>query len=739
MKHWITLFLFTVIIASASAKDIVVDNFEGYADDAAIVEAWVYGSGGGPVGLTPALQTTSDDPAPYAGKQGLKATLDMPNKWMYNYVKKDIPGGPIKASDFLTVEFMFHGDSEASADMTFMLFLIDSNNNFLRFQLSSDFLLKAEWQKVSAAIDSFTQEQWDGGGDCDPNDIVKFAVVWNGNEDAQYGTFYVDDIKLTEKPTDLPIDTFEGYADDEALVADWSVVVSGEGSTLNYGLDKTTPPQGKNSLFLDLNMPLKWYNNMVTRTINPGPINLKTYSAVQFWLKGDDTLRADENGFYVMLFDSKNNGIRFQIPDANLRNTGWQQITCSLSSFVEEQWDGGADMDRADVAKFTLKFNGGADNQVCKVYVDDIKLLGQAPTGTLSGTIVDTDKKPVAGAYVFATDQTSLKNTLTDANGAYKFEGLSVGTKYHVVAAKDGFVFDPDAVTITLAEKSVQDVTASITPYNSLEKETLTDQFDESGLNPKIAYRGSREWTDGEAGDTRPVIDVTVDKELTVHFPSAADSIAPMYAIPQNTQKGATSPKYAVEIGGYYSWDMLAFGRDTDANYYVEADAYCDIRSDLTGFDRVSVGLHCSFYNPAMPALDALGQENNYHNSGGYALSYETDKGVISAVKYAPDNDEGRTFNRKEGSVTTFGEGVTLTEAGWHRFRVEYLDGKVTFTVDGKKLAETTDNAEYPFGPAGLHYRNGFGAVTDMNHARFDNLKAGPTKVVVSVNDWMLN
>ena len=259
-----------------------------------------------------------------------------------------------------------------------------------------------------------------------------------------------------------------------------------------------------------------------------------------------------------------------------------------------------------------------------------------------------------------------------------------------------------------------------------------------------MSYRGAREWGQEQAGNIRPIIDITQDTTYTVNFPDAAGGDATMYGIVANTQAGAKSPKYALEVGSYYGWDMLAFGQNTDVNYFVEVDAYCDVRGLLGAegsnlFDRISLGIHLSVWDPAKPCLDAYADSNTNRNSGGYALSFETDTGDITARKYASSNDKAHAKTRIAGFATDYGK-VTLTESGWHRFRVEYLNSKVTFKVDGKTIAETTDT-DYPFGPAGLHYRacysDGLADLLNINHARFDNLKTGPTTTLV--NDWMLN
>ena len=140
-----------------------------------------------------------------------------------------------------------------------------------------------------------------------------------------------------------------------------------------------------------------------------------------------------------------------------------------------------------------------------------------------------------------------------------------------------------------------------------------------------------------------------------------------------------------------------------------------------------------------MPVLDALGDTVPNWSSGGYALSYETDLGEIIARKYASNNSTAYAWTRLEGFAEDYAS-VPISESGWHRFRIECTGEAITFYVDGDLIAEITDT-EYPYGPAGLHYRACYsdfsGDLANMRHARFDNLSAGPTGAA-SVRSWML-
>lgn len=745
----ITLIEKTTTPVPGADGPLAIDNFESYTDDAGITANWAYSKAGGPVGLVPHLEFNY----PAEGAKCLRMDINMPEKWWHNILRKEIPEGPLNLANYLNVEFQFTGDPAATPDITFSVFLYDAQGRVLKFALPADYLTHGDWQKVTLSLEAFSEEEWDAGygtdtPDADKTKIVALALMVVGNEVDQSAVFYVDDIKLNNKPENMVVETFEDYPSNDDLKEVWSYSKAGGPDGLFISLNTlNTPPQGKTCLFMDVNMPEKWWHNTVRKDFPSGSLSLSKYAAVEMWFFGDASVTPGQLIFTVFLFDSTGRKLKFALPNDYVTNASWQKVTLALDAFSEEEWDAGygtanPDADKNDIVAIGLMVVGDEVNQVGKFYVDDIQLVSAQAAAAINGTITQ-DGQPLANVIVFAIDQTSVRQAMTDGNGQYAFNDLQQGKQYRVGPIMKNLDFDPEAATVTLFGQSfTQNFAAAPSRYDSLESKALADQFDSTGISPTIAWRGAREWGHGEAGDVRPVIDVTQDTFYQVSPPDAPSAEAALWGIPQNSLSGATSPKYAVEIGGYNGWDMLALGQNADANYFAEVDAYCDVRYDTPEkmFDRVSLGIHCSILDPDKPALDAYSDTNIYRSSGGYALSFESDSGEIIARKYAPGNSKVHVVNRMAGFAEDYGK-VTLTESGWHRFRIEYLNGQITFLVDGKQIAKVNDG-DYPFGPAGLHYR---GCYTDilsnlqyMNHARFDNLKTGPTGPT-SVSDWMLN
>ncbi len=544
---------------------------------------------------------------------------------------------------------------------------------------------------------------------------------------------------------ELLVDNFESYQSDAELDEVWNYSKAGGEDGLFYFLNSTNfPPEGSQCMELLIDMPAKWWYNKIQRNIENAPLDLTQYHAISFWIYGDSNLPEGDMIGACFLFDSQDRALRFEIPYEYLGESSWQEVTLALDSFVDEQWDSGygtdnPDADRADIVNAGFMFVGNVDNVFATILVDDIRFVQELESATVQGTVTELDN-PMEDVTVMAIGQNTILETQTNESGNYSFTNLLQGRSYRILPVKDGYTFEPGVTVQTLLNPEYTfDFEGVLSIYNDLDTETVQDQFDETGLNPDIIYRTSAPWQN--PGNERPVIDVTQDKTYLVGFPDGETAEAVMPAIEPNSLEGAASPGYAVEVGLSYAWDMLIIGQNTNSNYFVEVDAYCELRDELeTGFDRVSLGVRCNATDPDEPVLDAAADTVPYYSSGGYALSYESDIGEIIARKYYHSNDTAHVLNRFEGFAEDYAS-IPITESGWHRLSIACQDETIIFYVDGEEIATVTDS-EYQHGPAGLHYRACFpdfaGDLQDMYHARFDNLTAGPSQET-AVNTWMLN
>jgi Tfp pilus assembly protein PilF len=93
-----------------------------------------------------------------------------------------------------------------------------------------------------------------------------------------------------------------------------------------------------------------------------------------------------------------------------------------------------------------------------------VPALSQSREYRVVGTVVDTDKKPIAGASVEMREKTSRAGykVTTDAHGAYKMVGLPHGV-YEVTVSKDGYTSRTDEWNLAEPQDTLKKV--EINPY----------------------------------------------------------------------------------------------------------------------------------------------------------------------------------------------------------------------------------------------------------------------------------
>lgn len=537
------------------------------------------------------------------------------------------------------------------------------------------------------------------------------------------------------------IDDFETYWDEWEMMDVWTY--SRAGGPEAVFLFMAEGRDGGQAMEMLIDMPEKWWYNTHHREIPNGPISISDYEAVTFWIKGDPELQGVSMDAACFLYDSTGRILRYTLPREYLQSDQWRMVTLAMTSFVDEQWDAGygtpnPDADRNDITRIGFMVVGDQDDIFGVLALDEFRLVSELGTTTVSGRVLFADETPFPVVIMNAIGQDHIEQVLTDENGEFVFENLSQGTQYRFAPFFVTYDFSPGVEALTLLEDAYEiEFIGAPSLHDYLDSAEIADDFGPDGLNPAIAYRGAADWYN--PGNERPVIDVRQEIVYQVGFPDAPRVDATLPAIAPNPLDGAANPEFAVKIGNFYSWDALILGQNTSRNYFVEVDLYCDLRPELEGFDRASLGVRLNSFDPAQPVLDAKEDTASYMSTGGYALSFESDAGMISARKYAASNSNTRAKNRLAGFAEEFGA-IELTESGWHRLRIECNDSQISFYIDGDLIAQVEDN-DYRFGPAALHYRACYTDSPDdlanMRHARFDNLKAGPLGET-GLNDWML-
>lgn len=176
----------------------LIDNFEGYADDTALLGFYSYIN-------SPATTVTTaslDSPAPQ-GNKALKLAIDFSNgRYPWGSVMSTAVE-PFSIPTNATVQFRFKGDptlaSVVDGASTFWLSFYDTSGTPIHY--STEIITNADWVVVNANMSDF----WSDAA-VDTGNLVKWRILvqgWDGTDETPglHGEFYVDNIKVTVSPT----------------------------------------------------------------------------------------------------------------------------------------------------------------------------------------------------------------------------------------------------------------------------------------------------------------------------------------------------------------------------------------------------------------------------------------------------------------------------------------------------------------------------------------------------------
>ncbi|MGA2662972.1 MAG: hypothetical protein ABSH34_36295 [Verrucomicrobiota bacterium] len=177
----------------------LIDDFEEYADDAALLSFYKYVDSPAATVTTASIQT----PAPQA-TNALKLAIDFaPGQWPWGSVLSATVA-PFSLPTNAVVSLWLKGDPTlapvADDGTTFWLSFYDEAGNGINFSTPAAPVISSEWTNLTASFDQF----W-SGAIVDTGNLVQWRILvegWMGttNSTALSGTFYVDDIWITVPP-----------------------------------------------------------------------------------------------------------------------------------------------------------------------------------------------------------------------------------------------------------------------------------------------------------------------------------------------------------------------------------------------------------------------------------------------------------------------------------------------------------------------------------------------------------
>jgi hypothetical protein len=182
-----------------SAMRIVIDDFEGYADDTALMGFYQYVNSPVTTVTTASLQT----PAPQ-GNKALKLGIDFaPGQYPWGSVYSAVVA-PFSFPTNAGVSLQFKGDPTlapvADDGTVFYLSFYDQAGNAVHFTTAGAPVTSSNWTILKASYNQF----WSTAV-VDTGNLVKWRLLvegWTGTSSspALSGTFYVDNIKITLPP-----------------------------------------------------------------------------------------------------------------------------------------------------------------------------------------------------------------------------------------------------------------------------------------------------------------------------------------------------------------------------------------------------------------------------------------------------------------------------------------------------------------------------------------------------------
>ena len=322
------------------AQVLMVEDFE-YATEDDLLWAWWPSTSGATVSL-------STDVAPTAsGFSCMRVDFDFASiAWSTEIVTGPDLDPPISIAPQQYVSMRLRGDPRfTAADFrNLYLYVYDINEDFVRWPTAVP--LSDDWQIVNFEGGAW-EVPWDGSGNIDMNNIIRFAFFQYGSMAAippYQASILVDEISIRDEPlTEFPppsaprevIDDFEGYADDAALRAFYSYQNSWHPSVTLASLE-TPAPQGNRALRLNIDFAQGQYPWGSVRSAVVAPFSLPQDAVISFRFKGDPSLAEIADGgtsFWLSFYDGAGHGIDYISAADLVTSSDWTDVQISMADF----------------------------------------------------------------------------------------------------------------------------------------------------------------------------------------------------------------------------------------------------------------------------------------------------------------------------------------------------------------------------------------------------------------------
>lgn len=305
------------------------------------------------------------------------------------------------------------------------VYVYDSQGNFGRWGTAIP--TSTSWQTVNLLANNI-ELPWNSPGAPNQSDIVQFKVVIYGQGDPAGqpfdATIRLDDLTVRDTPLiDFPpaapmralIDDFEGYTDDAALHAFYSILNSPATTATSASLESPAP-QGNQALKLAIDFASGRYPWGAVMSAEVAPFSLPTNAVVQFRVKGDPSLEPvvdDGTVFYLSFYDSAGAAIHYTATPPVVA-ADWQWVQAPAGWFWQQSI-----VDTGNLVRWRILVEGwnGTDESPGRsgtFYVDDIRITVPPRLAiTSAGDHLNLHLSDLLPGTTYTLRQTSDFNTWT--------------------------------------------------------------------------------------------------------------------------------------------------------------------------------------------------------------------------------------------------------------------------------------------------------------------------------------
>ena len=408
------------MVAVPMATDLVLDNFNIYADDSEI--GAMYTNSGWLGTGTPYISTGGKD-----GSQCMKVDLTFDGTAWGGGAVTCVAREPFSLKDGQMVTLDIKGDSAKLTDGVLVFQFRDQAGEVIRV-VNSVVCKSPDWVTINMPYKIFEEGPYDANPDvpADRDNLVswEFYVQGIGGTDVEpfEASVYVDNLTITDVPApvtgDRVLDLFE-YASDAALSQNYLTTVESGRAVTTLSTDKT---EGTHSMKLALSFLGTPWSTAGVNGIARAPFVFKAGQKVSYSIKGDPSKLTNSAVLMVFQFQDSSGEIMRYLDSVGPISSEWTTVEIPYEAFQESPWDAKPETaaDRNNLVSWGFLVQGVGETDVpaftANILIDNLVITSaEAPAVTKNYTIkkIETSKAPVITDNKFDAVYASVGNEIS--------------------------------------------------------------------------------------------------------------------------------------------------------------------------------------------------------------------------------------------------------------------------------------------------------------------------------------